>query len=225
MKTKLMRCDRPFLAIGILLATVALLGAWNCSGRPFECSDDEQHGACEAAQQLAFLAAVGTLFPNPAVPAPGPQAPAPAADPASRAPVCARTAGEAVGLSYIRVGRAPIGASCYFRFEIVYEPGAAGPFKPSFQLVPEIGNVDLYVGFDNDSTGGTIGFTGCSTSSSGGGWVRCSRNLGNTNETVSTNGTGIPAMAPGDFRIVSVYNAGSVPVDFAILGFKNGSVQ
>ena len=210
---------------GLLVLSVCLALAGGCGQGPFDCPDEpkKDRKVCESAKILAFLAVSpvrsGASSPG-AAGGGGTAAGNAGAD--NTGPVCAQTPGTAAALSYVRVGRVPTGASCYYRFEIVYEPANTGPFSPSFHLVPEIGNADLYVGFDNDTTGGTTGFTSCSTTSSGGGWVRCSRNTGNADEIIVTNAAGIPKMAPGDFRIVSVYNAGTSPVDYAILAYKNG---
>lgn len=204
----------------LVLAVSALGGFGGCRVGPFDCPNDEDREACETAKFLAFLATLPRVG-IPAAPGNSPGSSGPAS--AESSPVCATSAATAAPLAYVRVGHVPAGASCYYRFEVFFEPGNNGPFSPAYHLISEIGNADLYVGFDNDATGGTTGYTACSSTSSGGGWVRCSRNPGNADDFVSTNATGIPKMSPGDFRIVSVYNAGTSGVDYAVLAYKNGN--
>ncbi len=213
-----MRTVRFSIVSGVVLAAVLISGG--CWSDPWDCSGENAE-ECEAARHLVFWASLprgnsggGTSGGSGGGGATG--------SGESTASTCATSPAAATPIAYVRVGEAPAGKSCFYRFEIVYEPGNTGPFRPDFQLVSETGNVDLYLGFDNDATGGTTAFTGCSAQNSGGGWVRCSRNLGNADDFVSTKSESIPAMNPGDFRIVSVYNPGTSAVDFALLAYKQG---
>lgn len=189
----------------VLILASLLIVMMSCRQHPWECPEDDDQ--CEAIRSSIVLANLLRTT----LPAPG----------ASESQ-CAAGSGSAEPVSYLRVGTVAPAASCYYRFEIFFEPGNNGPFRPAFRLIPENGSADLYVGFDNDASGGTIAYTACSATTAGGGWVRCSRNAGTAEENVSLAPETIPAMAPGDFRIVAVYNPGPVVSNFALLAFKNG---
>lgn len=200
----------PFALAPLLLFALGPL-LLQCRREPWECpAEKREREECELVRTGALLSSL--LRPS------GGSAATPQTE-----SQCAATPANAESLVYLRTGSVPSLSSCYYRFEIAYEPGNEGPFQPDFRLIPETGNSDLYIGFDNDATGGTVGYTACTSSASGGGWVRCGRNAGSAEEFLTTNAEGVPALSPGAYRIVAVYNPGASSSRFALLAYKNGS--
>ena len=105
----------------------------------------------------------------------------------------------------------PAGSICYFKFT-----ASRGGLNPVFTLNSSSGNADLYVDFKNDSTGGTAGSTDCDTTTSGGGWDRCSRNHESGSDQINSNESGILTMSNGDFRLLAVFGHGDQDATFTL---------
>jgi hypothetical protein len=123
---------------------------------------------------------------------------------------CTTDVNDPTDISGAVVYNVPSGSLCYFR----YTAGRDG-INPTFQLTSNSGDANLYVDFKNDTTGGTAGDADCTTTTTGGGWDRCSRSS-ESQDRIDTNESGILTMNNGDLRLLGVYGAASGDSTFTL---------